>query len=48
MIIILIAISLPLTLKSVLRQKKAYGNSNISTCKNIIFKKSSKRNQNPS
>jgi len=39
----------PFTLKSILRQKKKnYGNSNISTCKNIIFKKSSKRNQNPS
>jgi hypothetical protein len=33
----------------ILRQKKNYGNSNISPCKNIIFKKkSSKRNQNPS
>jgi hypothetical protein len=30
------------------RQKKNYGNSNISPCKNIIFKNSSKRNQNPS
>jgi NAD dependent epimerase/dehydratase family enzyme len=29
-------------------KKKNYGNSNISPCKNIIFKKSSKRNQNPS
>jgi hypothetical protein len=27
-------------------QKKNYENSNISRCKNIIFKKSSKRNQN--
>jgi hypothetical protein len=27
---------------------KANGNSNISPCKNIIFKKNSKRNQNPS
>jgi hypothetical protein len=36
------------TLKSTLRQKKNYGNSNISSCKNIIFKTSSKRNQNPS
>jgi hypothetical protein len=27
---------------------KNYGNSNISPCKNVIFKKSSKRNQNPS
>jgi hypothetical protein len=39
-------VALPFTL--VLRQKKNYGNSNISPCKNIIFKKSSKRNQNPS
>jgi hypothetical protein len=29
-------------------QKKNYENSNISPCENIIFKKSSKRNQNPS
>jgi len=37
--------ALPFTLKSILRQKKNYGNSNISPCKNIIFKKSSsKRN----
>jgi hypothetical protein len=28
-----------LTLKSTFRQKKKYGNSNISPCKNIIFKK---------
>jgi len=28
--------------------KKNYGNSNISPFKNIIFKKSSKRNPNPS
>ncbi len=34
------------TLKHILRQKKNYGNSNISPCKNTIFKKSSKRNQN--
>ncbi len=41
--------ALPFTLKSILRQKKKnYGNSNILPCKNIIFKKSSKRNQNPS
>jgi hypothetical protein len=34
----------PFTLKSILRIKKNYGNSNISSCKNIpIFKKSSKR-----
>jgi hypothetical protein len=31
-----------------LRQKKNNGNSNISPCKNIIFEKSSKRDQNPS
>ncbi len=37
------------TFKSILRQKKKnYENSNISPCKNIIFKKSSQRNQNPS
>jgi hypothetical protein len=40
--------ALPFTLKSILRQKKNYGNSNISPCKNIIFKQSSKRIQNPS
>jgi hypothetical protein len=34
--------------KGSLRQKKNYGNSNISPCKNIIFKKSSKSSQNPS
>jgi hypothetical protein len=34
---------------SILRQKKKnYGNSNISCCKNVIFKKSSKRNENAS
>jgi hypothetical protein len=43
-----IVVALPFTLKSILRQKKNYGNSNISPCKNIILKKSSKRNQNPS
>jgi len=42
-------VALPFTLKSILRQKKKNnGNSNISPCKNIIFQKSSKRNQNPS
>jgi hypothetical protein len=42
-------VTLPFTLKSILlRQKKNYGNSNISPCKNTIFKKSSKRNQIPS
>jgi len=39
-------LALPFTLISILRQKKNYENSNISPCKNIIFKKSSKRNQN--
>jgi len=38
--------ALPFTLKSILRQKKNYESSNIALCKNIIFKKSSKRNQN--
>jgi len=41
-------VALPFTLKSILRQKKNYKNSNTSPCKIIIFKKSSKRNQNPS
>jgi hypothetical protein len=41
-------VALPFTLKRILKQKKNYENSNISPCKNIIFKKSSKRNQNPS
>jgi len=41
-------VALPFTLKSILKQKKNNGNSNISACKNIIFKKSSKRNPNPS
>jgi hypothetical protein len=36
-------VALPITLKSILKQKKNYGNSNISPCKNIIFKKPSKR-----
>jgi hypothetical protein len=31
-------------LKDFTMQKKNYGNSKISPCKNIIFKKSSKRN----
>jgi hypothetical protein len=31
-------VALPFTLKSILMQKKNYGNSNISPCKNIIFK----------
>jgi hypothetical protein len=41
--------ALPVTLKGILlRQKENDENSNIPPCKNIIFKKSSKRNQNPS
>jgi hypothetical protein len=40
-------VALTFALKSILKQKKNYGNSNISPCKNIIFKKSSTRNQNP-
>jgi hypothetical protein len=39
---------LPFTLKSILRQKKNYGNSHISPYKNKIFKKSFKRNLDPS
>jgi hypothetical protein len=31
-----------------MQKRKNYGNSNISPYKNIIFKKSSKRKQNPS
>jgi hypothetical protein len=41
-------VALPFPLTSILRQNKNYGNSNISPCKNIIIKKDSKRNQNPS
>jgi hypothetical protein len=36
------------TLKSILQQEKNYENSNISPCKNIIFKKILLKNQNPS
>jgi hypothetical protein len=32
-------VALPFTLKSILKQKKNYENSNISRCKNIMFKK---------
>jgi hypothetical protein len=39
---------LAIYIKKILRQKKNYGNSNISPCKNIVFKKSSLKNQNPS
>ncbi len=41
-------VALPFTLKCILRQKKNYGKSIISPFKNIIFKKSSKNNHNPS
>jgi hypothetical protein len=41
-------VALPFALKGILGQKKNDENSNISPCQNIIFKKSSKRNQNPS
>jgi hypothetical protein len=41
--------ALPFTLKRILRQKKNYGSySNISLCQDVILKKYSKRNQNPS
>jgi hypothetical protein len=36
-------VALPFTFKSLVPQKKNYGNSNILPCKNIIFRKSSKR-----
>jgi len=39
---------LTIYIKTYLKAKNNYGNSNISQCKDIIFKKSSKRNQNPS
>jgi hypothetical protein len=41
-------VALPFTLKSILMQKKNYGNSNIWPCKYIMLRKSSERNQNPS
>jgi hypothetical protein len=41
-------VALPFTVKSILRQKKKYRNSNISPCKNVIFIKSSMKNQSPS
>jgi len=42
-------VALPFTLEErILRPKKSFKNSNVSPCKNTIFKKSSKRNQNPS
>ncbi len=41
-------VALPFKFKMYLKQKKNFGNSNISPCKNIILNKSFKRNQNPS
>jgi hypothetical protein len=43
-----VTLALSFTLKSILRQKKNYGNSNVSPCKNIIFKESSIKNQSSS
>jgi len=40
-------VALPFPLKSILMQKKNYGNSNISPGKNIIFQKSSTRKPKP-
>jgi hypothetical protein len=42
-------VALPFYIKKdlILRQKKNYGNSNISAFTNITFEKSSKRNENP-
>jgi hypothetical protein len=40
-------VALPFTLKSIWRERKNYGKSNILPCKNIVFKKSYKRNQTP-
>jgi hypothetical protein len=39
---------LAIFIKKYSRQKMNYGNSNSSPCRNIIFQKSSERNQNPS
>jgi hypothetical protein len=39
---------LAIYIKNILKKKENYGNLNISPCKNIIFQKFSKRNQNPS
>ncbi len=41
-------VALPFALQKISRQKKNYENSNISPWENVIFKKSSRRNQNPS
>jgi hypothetical protein len=39
---------LAIYIQNILGKKQNYEKSNISPCKNTIFKKSSKRNQNPS
>jgi len=39
--------ALPFTLKSIFKAKEELWKFKYSPCKNIIFKKSSKRNQNP-
>jgi hypothetical protein len=39
---------LAIYIKNILKKKENHGNSNITPCKNIIFQKFSKRNQNPS
>jgi hypothetical protein len=39
---------LAIYIKKYRKHKKNHENSNVSPCKNIIFKKSSERNQNPS
>jgi len=41
-------VALPIKLKHILRQRRITKTPNISPHKNIIIKKSSKRNQNPS
>jgi hypothetical protein len=41
-------VALPFTLKNILRQKRNYGNSNISPCKKYNLQNPLKRNQNPS
>ncbi len=41
-------VALPFTLKSILKQKKNYGNSDISLCKNIILKENKRKEKNPS
>jgi hypothetical protein len=40
-------VALPFTLKSILRQKENCGNSNISPCKNVIFKENPLKEKKP-